>query len=86
MSEDPLIVLILCLHLLRLVVAEVISEWHQQHIGPVQLSLLPVLVKKHHGLVLHIGLVNESWVDTPRAGGPQVEGGNPSEVKLAADL
>lgn len=47
--EDALVVEELGIPLLRLVVAEIVSQGHQQHLAAVQLGLLAVLVQQELG-------------------------------------
>lgn len=44
--EEPLVVEELGVPLLGLVVAEVIAQWHQEHVAPEEPGLLPVLVQE----------------------------------------
>ena len=84
--EDLLVVVVLGLHLLGLVVAEVITKRHQEDVGLEQLGLLSVLIQEEGGPLSYVCVINGNGVDAPGTGGLEVEGGDATEVKLAADL
>ena len=66
--EDLLVVVVLGLHLLGLVVAEVITKRHQEDVGFEQLGLLSVLIQEEGGPLSYVCVINGNGVDAPGTG------------------